>query len=55
MSRYIHFTKLKHLIFPNGGSTVELPSKGSNRYSMFKAFVYLRNWPVRYPAMANEK
>jgi hypothetical protein len=21
MSRYIHFTKLKHLIFPNGGST----------------------------------
>jgi hypothetical protein len=21
MSRYTHFTKLKHLIFPNGGST----------------------------------
>jgi hypothetical protein len=23
MSRYIHFTKLKHLIFPNGGSKKE--------------------------------
>jgi hypothetical protein len=23
MSRYTHFTKLKYLIFPNGGSTTE--------------------------------
>jgi hypothetical protein len=28
MSRYISFTKLKHLIFPNGGSNSESGTEG---------------------------
>jgi hypothetical protein len=32
MSKYIHFTKLKHLIFSNGGSMVEVEGGEANLF-----------------------
>jgi hypothetical protein len=35
MSRYTHFTKLKHLIFPNGGSTFSFMEESLDCLVMF--------------------
>jgi hypothetical protein len=42
MSRYIYFTKLKHLIFSNGGSRFGLNLKSSNLQLAIFGLINLR-------------